>query len=918
MTGTVLTPLCTLLAAALAGCIAWADAPVLYVSTQGNDGWSGTLADPAAGGQDGPFATLERARDELRAMRARGQSSAGATVYVRGGEYFLEQTFTLDARDSGVEGAPVRYVAAEGETPILIGGASLTGFVRSQGEVMSLDLASIGRKGLKFGQLFYNGKRQHLARYPNYDPDNPYAGGFLYAADRVGEGSKTQFRFEPGTFKHWERPTDGQVWIFPGVNYWNNIVGIKSVDHEAGVITLAGETSYAVNKGDRYFVQGLKEELDAPGEWYLDAERSILYFWPPGDLSKRVSAPVLSTIVSIAKTPDQADWVQDIELRGFTFEGCDGTAVTMTNARRCSITASTIRNAGGGGVTLSATKECLVAGNDIYEVGSSGVAIHSGNRNPTAPDNNVVDNNYIHHIGCFSKTSSAVSVSGVRNWVRHNLIHDTPRIAISYNGNDHVIEYNHLRHMNLETQDSGATYCLGRDWTNRGHVVRYNYIHDTLGYGRHGGTQWHSPFFTFGIYLDDWSSGQHVYGNIVARSFLAGIDVHSGRDNLIENNIIYDCAQEQMRYQEWPTSHRMLPDMLQKVLDWPFSHLYPALARHRDAVADSTQSYNTFQRNIISYGRPGSRLYAVSGLDWDTTTHDNNVLWHWSGKPDSSLDRMRDHGLDLNSVVADPLFVDPENGDFTLRPESPALKMGFEQIPQDKIGPYESHLRATWPIVEAPGAREHPHQPVRVERKVPRYPVARVKEPIQVDGKLEPGEWLGLDPAKAMLLQEDPSGDTGKRPVSRAWLVHDGTSLYVGLLNEVNPQAPLSLGSRWGGDDGAEVCIEVLRDEKPGLTFVLQGFASGLFQSTDHAGIPTAEAERLGRATQFAAQVGEGWWSGEWCVSLDALGIRPGTKQTIRFNIGVRKTGGPTPWITWVGTGAQNWLVAHAGEIFLE
>ena len=707
------------LALASMACMAWAAPPVLYVSTQGDDAWSGTLADPAPDGQDGPFATLERARDELRAMKGRGEVTTGATVYVRGGEYFLEETFTLDARDSGAQGAPVRYVAAEGETPILIGGASLTGFEPYEGEIMALDLASVGREGLEFGQLFYDGRRQPLARYPNYDPENPYGGGFLYVHDADpaepghqghSAGSRTRFYFEPGTMKEWERPTDGEVWVFPSLNYWNNILPIESVSHEEGLITLAAQSSYVITTGDRYFVCGLREELDAPGEWYLDREGSILYFWPPGDISKRVSAPVVDAIISLTGAPDEGEPVHDIEFRGFVVEGCDGDAVTISDALRCTISACTIRNTGGTGVALSAARDCLVTGNDIYETGRGAITISSDNRNPTDPDNNVADNNYIHHTGHFFKNSTAVTIRGVRNWVRHNLIHDTPRIAVVYGGNDHVIEYNHLRHTNLETQDSGATYCLGRDWTNRGHVVRYNYIHDDLGYGRHPRSdEWLSPFYTHGIYLDDWSSGQHVYGNIVARAWRTGIMINSGRDNVIENNIIYDCHRRQMWYRSWPTDHWMLPAMHQKVLDWPHSHLYPALARHRDAHEDSTVSYNTFQRNLLSYGRPDSGAYAASGLDWDTTTHDYNVIRQWDGEPDASLDRMREHGLDLNSVVADPMFLDPENGDFRLHPDSPALKMGFEQIPQDRIGPYESYLRASWPIVEAPGAREHPH-----------------------------------------------------------------------------------------------------------------------------------------------------------------------------------------------------------------
>ena len=56
--------------------------------------------------------------------------------------------------------------------------------------------------------------------------------------------------------------------------------------------------------------------------------------------------------------------------------------------------------------------------------------------------------------------------------------------------------------------------------------------------------------------------------------------------------------------------------------------------------------------------------------------------------------------------MADPLFVDPSKDDYRLKPESPAMKLGFKPIPVQKIGPYKDDLRARWPIVEAPGARE--------------------------------------------------------------------------------------------------------------------------------------------------------------------------------------------------------------------
>ena len=120
-----------------------------------------------------------------------------------------------------------------------------------------------------------------------------------------------------------------------------------------------------------------------------------------------------------------------------------------------------------------------------------------------------------------------------------------------FSGNNLVIEYNHIRHMNLETEDTGAVYTGGRDWiSSRGTVIRYNYFHDILGFGRKDG-KWVSPYFAWGVYLDDNTGGVDVIGNIVARCSRAGLHLHNGRDNLIENNIFIDNGLYQVEYSGW-------------------------------------------------------------------------------------------------------------------------------------------------------------------------------------------------------------------------------------------------------------------------------------------------------------------------------------------------------------------------------
>ena len=324
----------TVLLAALAGAISSsrrADALDLYVAADGRDAWSGRLAAPDAAGKDGPFASLERARDEVRRLKREKGLHESVTVHVRGGTYFLDRTFQLTAEDSGTADAPVVYLGDGAARPLLIGGKPVAGFAPYKDKILVADVASQGLKGVAFRQLFFDGRRQILARYPNFDPMNPYAGGWAYVEGKPVEmyqdrpdDSRRLLHFKAEDARAISRPEEAEVCIFARYNWWNDIVRIASVDREKRVITLAGDCSYAIRPGDRYYVQGLFEELDSPGEWYLDQAAGKLYFWPPAPLEgKAVVAPTLRTIIEIGKG------VSDVTVRGFDIECCEGNAVTL-------------------------------------------------------------------------------------------------------------------------------------------------------------------------------------------------------------------------------------------------------------------------------------------------------------------------------------------------------------------------------------------------------------------------------------------------------------------------------------------------------------------------------------------------------------------------------------------------------------
>ncbi len=716
----------------------------LYIAPDGND--------TSDGSKRSPLATLAAARQKIRDLKKIGALPAGGiTVFVRGGTYFLRETFRLGKEDSGTVQAPIAYRAAKGEKVYIFGGRPITGFVPYQGSILKADVASQSLKGVYFRQLFFDNQRQHLARYPNFDPQNPCTGGWAYVdgapvqmyKEIPGEDKRTLI-YKAQDARTWSRPTDGEVFIFPRYNWWNNIVPIATVDQGKRIITLASNASYAIRPNDRYYVRNLLEELDAPGEWYLDCATDTLYFWPPSPLeNKTVCAPTLRTLIAIAPGTSH------VTIRGFDLQCCDGTAVELKGSDDCLIAGNMIHHVGdfrGNGVLVDGGHRNGVVGNDIYEVGSNGIAISGGDRKTLTPAGNYADNNYIHHTGVFYKQGLGITLDGVGNRASHNLIHDTPRCAIGFMGNNLVIEYNHIRHVMLETEDAAALSTGGRDWiSSRGSSLRYNYIHDVSGYttDKNIGAQ------TFGIYPDDNTGGLDIYGNIIVRVPCGLIFLHNARDIVVENNILVDGADTQVRFSGWmETGNRWQQHLHEMIEGYESVAGQPAWRNMRNMNLHPTNAVlpngmtmrnNVFQRNIFCYSNPKSRLFSLGNVPLDHNTFDYNLIHHFNqpvkiwlrpfpptpstlredkakaapqanSEAEAPTDRLpgwwRAAGEDSHSIVADPLFVNPKNDDYRLKPESPAFKLGFKPIPVEQIGPYSDPLRASWPIVEALGERE--------------------------------------------------------------------------------------------------------------------------------------------------------------------------------------------------------------------
>jgi len=517
----------------------------LYISPLGDDGAKGTI--------DSPFASLEQARSAIRTLKQEGKLPSGSiTVELRGGVYCLTEPFILAQEDCGTKAAPITFRNYAQESVRITGGAVVKNFQpvtdkailsrlekAARDKVLQADLKGQGitdygqlaergfGKSIPTSQmeLFFQDRPMTLARWPNE--------GYVKIDSVPGEAAPRQFGYAGDRPSRWMEEPD--IWVY---GYWYHdwadaYLKVEKIEVPKQtittktilkIITTQNKHTYGFRKHQRWYALNILSELDAPGEYYIDRERGILYFWPPEPINTS------QAVVSIADKLMVLKETSYVTIQGLTLEACRGTAVTIEGGTHNNIVGCTLRNLGYKAVAVTGTDNAVV-GCAIYETADGGISLNGGDRKTLTPARLRAENNHIYNYSRWCRTyRPAVGVGGCGNIVRHNLIHHGPHNAIQLGGNDHLIEFNEVHHVCYDTGDVGAFY-MGRDWTARGTIIRYNYWHNISGPGRIG---------AMGIYLDDQASGVSIYGNLfydVTRAVFIG----GGCDNIVTNNIFVDC-----------------------------------------------------------------------------------------------------------------------------------------------------------------------------------------------------------------------------------------------------------------------------------------------------------------------------------------------------------------------------------------
>jgi len=548
--------------------------PIIYVSPKGHDSWSGSLAESNASRTDGPLATVGAARDLLRRMNP----ARGVRVLIRGGTYPLDKPLQFTSEDSGIEGAPRSYEAFPGEKVTLTGTRSLN--VRWQALGSNIHVAEVGAEARltdAFRTLFVDGKRGTWARYPNQ--------GYLFA---TGGKGKTFIELPPGTAKPaWAKDPAAKVNIIAELGWYNEIVGIKGIGGSGESIELSGrELVGRIVAGNSFYIEGVREELDAEGEWYLDRKAAKLYYYSStSPMDRRFEAAMMDRLVDVRGTIDRP--VRHLTFRGLEFFGSDFTvdhvavrtnqdaAIHLVNAQDVEISDCRFVSVGGYAVWLHLdSRDNVIRRNEMVDGGAGGVLL-TGARfsylsdldvfdaapevQQVAPIGNVIAENHIHHNGVVRAYCSGVhldsrplSLSCERgNYVGFNHIHDMPRngVFVFRNQGGNIIEANHIHDVLQRTNDGGAIHLASMNPLSAPTHIVDNRMY-RVGY-QGGDTKVNKAF---GIYPDWFTSKMTIRGNIVTDTRDGGIRLLGGSDTTIEDNLVGDDPIASVVFGSWTTN----------------------------------------------------------------------------------------------------------------------------------------------------------------------------------------------------------------------------------------------------------------------------------------------------------------------------------------------------------------------------
>ena len=638
----------------------------------------------------------------------RWKAVAGEKVVISGGQTLNINKFKPLADKTGLKRIPKSVHQQVLEYDLKADGITEYGQLTQYGHALGVTEAPL--------ELFVDKKAMTLARYPN----SGYVriGKIIDAGScpRVGDYSNKGATFSYTDTRHsrWSKETD--IWLQGTFHngYADDNIRIEQIDTKRKQIKLAQPHMYSVGSGaayQHYVAQNIIQELDSVSEWYLDRQRGKLYFFPETAIT-----PQTEIAVSLLEDPIiSLEGVAHVIVENLIVENGRGIGIYIERCNNVVVGGCTVRNVGTNGIFMGqgakqtfpsithddyegvpiskrvgnlqghiykhtnwdrlAGSNITIQSCDVYATGSGGIYLSGGSKRKLIPGNNRVENCKIHDFNRRNKFLWAgVNVDGCGNTVSHCEIFNSDFQGIYVHGNDHLFQYNEIHHVTLNSDDTSPWY-IGRDPSDRGNIVRYNYFH-------HCGNKNRS---TMGIYCDDSTTDVAVFGNVFYKMDTRNgmLFSNTGWDLSFENNIVIEPMAATVRISNhlytWGAkqaakafspigvlNHRMMQSV--DIYSEPYSVRYPELALYLQPIVEGKEwegmrcRGNIMARNLIVAG-PKKSLTLIG--------------------PYAQCDTLSNY-----QTQSDPGFVDYKKQNFNLKPDSEVFKKikGFQTVPFDKMG----------------------------------------------------------------------------------------------------------------------------------------------------------------------------------------------------------------------------------------
>jgi len=704
-----------------------------YVAVDGNDNWSGIAAVKTKNTTDGPFATLERARDAVRVLK-KAQPNKNITVLIRGGLYKLDETVVFGLEDSAADNYTITYAAYPNEKPIFSSGRHITGWEKAPSNISGLPRNAKGQVWQANINESITTLYDELGRLPRTRTD-----GFITPHG----GKKNLVNFPEGMFIDWVNPNNAELFVRPHHAWIVNVLPFKSMNKTERTATTTQESTYAMNElhflptTENAWVENVIEELNAPGKWVVDTRVGKVYLWPrnnsqAADLNVNIVTPELLELFRIEGDIDE-EGLKDTPVRNLHFNGLTfkhgkrftiakddkglqhdwdfhdkaNSLVRFRGAENCIIENCHFVDSGSGAIRIDLHgQHNTIRNNHIEHLGGAGILL--AGYGPGIKDvnhHNTVLNNHIHDIGEIYNHSHGILVwqSG-ENYVANNLIHNTDYIGITVSGfMTHFFDKKGNGRELLRTlRKNEVVAAKGNKYTldevrpylhSHDNIVENNEIHHVMQKLADGNAMYIRGSGAGNVFRRNYI--HHLVGDTAMQ---AAIRTDGGQmDTLISENIIFHCRSQGIKLKlNNRAENNIIVDILKakhngKPMPVTFFSLREGPMTGASlknnimySTADDCDFYN--EQSMTGEKTQDRRGRApANSKDADT---DNNIYFCAPNPSlgEEFLTKQKSDGVDIHSLAIDPLFVDITNGDLRLRKDSPAFKFGFKTIDMSKIG----------------------------------------------------------------------------------------------------------------------------------------------------------------------------------------------------------------------------------------